>query len=307
MKYILGVDAGGTKTTVAIANENGKILGIASAGPASISVNSDKEIEQNFRDALCQAMKKAKLENVSFATACVGVAGVNSSDSHKKAQEIFEKIIPFSGKGKIVVVNDTQLILPSCSDKNYGIAVICGTGSNFYGKNKKGEEAYVGGLDYLLADEGSGYWIGREALRAVVRAQDGRGESTILKDLIFKKLNVKNTRELHDVVYGKSFGKRDISLLSVLVDEAYAQKDRVSQIILEKATGDIILSINTLTKRLNMQNDEFDLVAVGGVFRSDFPFAKKIQKQLIAKKAKLIICEKEPVEGAVKLAVANLR
>ena len=303
-KFILGIDAGSTKTKVRITDDAGHILGEGLSGSGSVSTLDISTFKTNILQAVNQAQKNTNHKIYKFDAFCFGGAGVDTPELKQKAESILKEILVAD---KMLVANDTQLVLPACSAKNYGIVVIAGTGSNFYGRNKNGKEAYVGGLGGLLTDEGSGYWIGRVALRSVVRAGDGRGEKTLLTDLIFKKLSIKSVRELVDVVYEKGFEQKSgVASLSQIVDEAYIKKDKVAEQILVKATQDIASSINVLVDKLQMMNDEFEVHGIGGVFRSSFPFEKKINELIEAKKAKFILCKKEPVEGAIKLAIAML-
>ena len=303
-KFILGIDAGSTKTKVRITDDAGHILGEGLSGSGSVSTLDISTFKTNILQAVNQAQKNTNHKIYKFDAFCFGGAGVDTPELKQKAESILKEILVAD---KMLVANDTQLVLPACSAKNYGIVVIAGTGSNFYGRNKNGKEAYVGGLGGLLTDEGSGYWIGRVALRSVVRAGDGRGEKTLLTDLIFKKLSVKNTRELANVVYEKGFEQKSgVAALSQVVDEAYIKKDKVAEQILIKATQDIASSVNVLVSKLQMTSDEFEVHGIGGVFRSSFPFEKKINEKLEAKKAKFILCKKEPVEGAIKLALRLL-
>ena len=83
-------------------------------------------------------------------------------------------------KARILVVNDALIALQAGVGDAPGIVIVSGTGSIAYGRNDRGEASRAGGWGYVLGDEGSGYWIGRLALRAVVRHADGRGRATSL-------------------------------------------------------------------------------------------------------------------------------
>ena len=203
--------------------------------------------------------------------------------------------------------NDTKIVRPACSSKEFGITVIAGTGSNFYGINQEGQEAYAGGLDYILSDEASGYWLGVRVLRAAVRSADGRGEKTLLEDLVLDKFNIKGARALADIVYEENFGKKDVAEVSRLVDEAYMKDDKVATEILERAAKEIATGINAVAGRLEMEKENFDIVAIGGVFNSPFPFDEKVPKYMTCPNAELIICSKDPVEGATKLALKLIK
>lgn len=303
MEYVLGIDAGATKTTAIIADEAGNILGKAFAGSASLQTNTEEEIKSSIQDAINSAKEKAGKDIGQFSAASVGMAGTDTPELQKKAHSIMSSVVPLSGSGDLVVVNDTKLVLPAGSDNNFGIAVISGTGSNFYGKNKEGEEAWAGGLGHILADEGSGYWIGLRVLRAAVRSADGRGEKTLLEDLVLGKFQVKTIRELAEKEHEK---KSVIAEVSLLADEAYRRGDDVAESIFNEAAHELALGINAVIERLGMEKDEFDIVAVGGTFNSPYPFSKKIMEEVKAKKAKFIICREDPAYGAVKIALKTI-
>ena len=86
------------------------------------------------------------------------------------------------GVDQVVIVNDATAALVGGTGHPFGVVCVAGTGSIAFGVNRAGERARAGGWGHLLGDEGSGYAIGLEALRAVCRASDGRGPQTALTD-----------------------------------------------------------------------------------------------------------------------------
>ncbi|MBA7602935.1 hypothetical protein ES703_10031 [subsurface metagenome] len=106
------------------------------------------------------------------------------------------KIKGYLDPASTIMCNDTRIGLAAGSDSKNGVMIICGTGSNCFGVNEEGKEAKVNGWDYILGDEGSGYEVGIKALRALMKAYDGRGESTLLSKTILEDLNIKNVSEL---------------------------------------------------------------------------------------------------------------
>lgn len=302
MEYILGIDAGATKTSAVVVDENGSVLGKGEAGPASLITSTEEDFKANVKKAVSLAVGSSGQDIEKFAAAGFGGAGIDTEYTYKKARERLADILLLEDNNKLAVSNDTQLILPACSGQDYGIAVIAGTGSNFYGKNKEGKEARAGGLDYLLSDEGSGYWVGLKILQAAVKSEDGRGEKTMLEETVKARFKVHSTQELMDIVYKDDFKKRDVADLAILGDKAYRAGDKVAERIFSDAAHEIALGINAVAKKLGMQEDEFDIVAVGGKFNSPYPFKEKIMEEVAAKKAKFIICKKELAEGAAKLA-----
>ena len=104
-------------------------------------------------------------------------------------------------RARILVTNDALIALVAGAGVGPGVVVIAGTGSIAYGRNAHDEAARAGGWGYILADEGSGFWIGRQALRAVVRAADGRGPATALTPLVLEFFGVTRAEQLVREVY----------------------------------------------------------------------------------------------------------
>jgi len=303
MKYLLGVDAGATKTTAQIVSEDGEVLSLVRGGAASMHMHNKKDFKQAIEGVVVKAVHESGKDIKKFYAACFGVAGIDTEELWNEARRLIAEVVPVESNNNLLVYNDIKIVRPACSDKGFGVSVIAGTGSNFYGINEKGEEAYASGLDHLLSDEGSGYWVGAKALQAVVRSMDGRGEKTMLEELVLGKFSIKNARELADLVYEDGFGKKETGEVAKLVDEAYMKNDKTAENILESAASEIAVGINAVVRRLDMADSEFDIVAVGGMFRSPFPFVEKILPKLETPNARFMVCQKDPVEGAVRLAL----
>jgi N-acetylglucosamine kinase-like BadF-type ATPase len=95
----------------------------------------------------------------------VGAGGVDTDEDARALASLIRQFVP---DARITVVHDSRLLL-AAAGVNSGVAVISGTGSAVWGRNDKGEEARFGGWGFLLGDEGSGYWLGREAVRYSLR------------------------------------------------------------------------------------------------------------------------------------------
>ncbi|HAJ96072.1 MAG TPA: hypothetical protein DCP02_07555, partial [Actinobacteria bacterium] len=207
-----------------------------------------------------------------------------------------------------IICNDTRIGLAAGSDNKNRIMVICGTGSNCFGINESGEEAKVNGWDYILGDEGSGYEIGIKALRALMRAYDGRGKNTLLSKTILKDLGIKNIEELIKWAHDVSLTKDKISEIAITVCRTAEKGDKISIELLKEEAREVLISISTVVNKLGLVNKEFDLVFVGSVFKCEKYFKSVLMKELKEKFAginfKPLI--KKPVEGAIKLAIQNI-
>src|SRR5688500_3296505 len=178
--YVLGLDAGGTKTICLLADGNGSVLATARRGGANLQAAGELEVEKVLHEVMEEALEGTE---IAPGVICLGIAGVDRPDDAAVVRGIMKRI---GYKARVLVVNDALVALEAGAPGQPGIVVISGTGSICYGRNAAGEAARSGGWGYVLGDEGSGYWIGRAALRAVLREADKRGAQTALTPLLLQ-------------------------------------------------------------------------------------------------------------------------
>src|ERR1019366_3698153 len=176
MQHVLGIDAGGTKTVCLLADEHGNILSEGRGGGANLHTSGEFEVEKVLHEVMEAAIGDREM---TPAAVCLGIAGVDRDDEARTVRAIMRRI---GYKSRIVVVNDALVALVAGAGNAPGIVIIAGTGSIVYGRNARFEEGRPGGWGHIIGDEGSGYWIGREALAAIMRAADGRGPETRLTE-----------------------------------------------------------------------------------------------------------------------------
>lgn len=309
--YILGVDSGGTKTVAQIASINGEVITEAGSGSGNYKSIGLERAKENITKAVLRAIKNLKVSNnLVFRNACFGLSGNDTEEDEKIYKKIIfnNELIKYLNPSKTIICNDTKIGLVAGTDNKNGIIIICGTGSNCYGINENGMETKANGWDYILGDEGSGYKIGIKALRAIMRAYDGRGDSTLLSKTLFEDLNIKSISELMKWAYSGSFSKDKISALAMTVCRTAEINDKVSKKILIEEANEDFISIRAVARKLDLENKEFDLVFVGSVFKCEKYFKKVLIKKLREKfpKINFINLSKKPVEGAIKLAIKNL-
>lgn len=304
-KLFLGVDAGATKTDVAIADAKGKIVGRGSAGPGSFNVLVPEDICDNISAALIKALRKARLgSKVSFTGVVFGMAGIDAPGDHDEMKPLLKEYFKAYLPKKFSLVNDVVIGLHAGTTKGYGVAVIAGTGSNFYGRNKAGKEHFASGLGHVLSDEGSAYMIGLQALRAAVRSFDGRGVPTLLEQGVQAYFRLETMRDLSRVVYHGDFAKSDAAALAPLVDVAASEGDEVAMQILAAAAHELALGAAATINTLGMAKTSFQIVLIGGVFDKNAYILREFKKVMkkVAPKASCLRPRKKPVSGALALA-----
>ena len=182
MSLYLAIDAGGTKTDCLLADDH-RILARASTGTIKLMRVSEEEATARLRHMLDEVASAAGVTLAGVARTCFGLAGITSPIARAWAQEIVSAKVA----GHLLLVGDEEIALDAAFAGGPGILVIAGTGSNVIGRDARNKLFGAGGWGPVLGDEGSGYWIGLEAIRAALRAQDHIGlagvSSCLLRDI----------------------------------------------------------------------------------------------------------------------------
>jgi N-acetylglucosamine kinase-like BadF-type ATPase len=313
MKYVLGVDGGGSKTTVQIADIKGKILAEGIYDSSSFKSVGIKKAVENLNTAVFDAVKNLRgIENVYFISSCFGFAGNDSEEDVRKYEEIVfnEKLKGHLDQKRTIICNDTRLGLEIGSESKNKIILIAGTGSNCVGVNEEGRQAGSSGWDYILADEGSGYETGLKALKAVMKAYDGRGEETLLSRTILEELNLKRVPDLVNWAYsGSVSSKGKIAALAKTVCITAEMGDKKSINILAEEAEEAATSVITVAKKLGFKNKRFVLIIVGSLFKCKKYFKNVLVDRLKERFPKISFTPliKKPVEGAIKIAIESLK
>lgn len=315
-QFVLGIDSGATKTAAAVGDQK-KVYGVGKAGPGNLHTVKAEDIIKHLHAATEQAVQHVKSRGrIIFGSVVVGMAGVDSPNDQLRAERIVKKALApwLNNHSHLEVVNDIHLVRRSGTDDPYGIALIAGTGSHCFGINHKGEMAHAGGLEFILADEGSGYDMGLKVLRAAVRSGDGRIKPTKLQQAVLAHFKIASIRSLepltyHGQIYGQRLDKSKIAKLGKLVDPLAAAGDWRAKEIIAETLDELTLHVAAVVQRLQMKKMPFDLVVAGGVFEiSSVPFFKRFTARIktIAPHAVVIKPSHPPVWGAVRLAADRL-
>jgi N-acetylglucosamine kinase-like BadF-type ATPase len=301
--HVLGIDSGGTKTVCLLADERGLILSEGRGPGANLHAAGALAVEEVLADVMATAIGDREL---APAAICLGIAGVDREDEARTVRAIMARIGP---RSRVLVVNDALIALVAGAKDAPGIVIIAGTGSIVYGHNASGEAARAGGWGHMIGDEGSGYWIGREALAAVMRAADGRGPETRLTGEILAHLKLDDESKLPRIVYDRELPRMTVAALGPIVQGAAVQGDAVATRILERAADELVLAARSVASRLEMRGDEFTFFLSGGVFRVVPWLVEELPRRLaeVAPRCQVQVLHEEPAVGAVWLALAEAR
>jgi N-acetylglucosamine kinase-like BadF-type ATPase len=303
---IIGIDGGGTKTRVVVATPECRVLGEGVSGPSNYLRVGMATAVASIQFAVRKALEAAGLKLADVHVVYAGLAGLRSP-THR--DEMLHALRPILPGVEIMVNTDAAVGLAGATDGAPGVVIISGTGAVAYGMNKRGDKWQAGGWGWVLGDEGSGYFIARRGLAAVVRAYDGRGRPTLMTEKLCAVFGVCDPRELPGMVYHPEVTTSDIAKYARFVTAAAKEGDEVAQDILREAGIELGQAMVAVVRKLEMTEDEFRVAYVGGTFRSGELLLAPIRKMLtvVAPKAQLGEPLFSPALGAVKLALQSLR
>ena len=299
MLHVLGIDAGGTKTVCQLADAEGNVLAEARGTGANLQAVGELEVEKVLHHVMDEAIGDRPIVP---AVICLGIAGVDRPDDAAVVRAIMKRI---GYKARVLVVNDALVALEAGAPGQPGVVIISGTGSISYGRNARGEAARSGGWGYVLGDEGSGYWIGRAALRAVLREADKRGPKTALTPLLLQHFGVSEAQGLIHEVYHTNLKPTAIGVLARSVSTAFSQGDSAAIGILRAAADELESAALSVARRLGMVGEPFVFILAGGIFRAVSWLEQELTRRLplSAPGATVRLLDREPASGAVMLAL----
>jgi N-acetylglucosamine kinase-like BadF-type ATPase len=300
---VLGIDVGGTKTVCMLAGDTERVIAEGREDGANLQGAGELALEK----VLHSVMEKT-LEGTGIlpSAICLGIAGVDRAADEAVVRGIMSRI---GYKARILVVNDALIALQAGIGDAAGIVIVSGTGSIAYGRNEQGEAARAGGWGYVLGDEGSGYWIGRLALRAVVRHADGRGRVTSLTPRLLAHFGVERATELIHKVYQDELNPRSIAAVAKYVQQARDEGDSVAASILNRAADELMTAATAVMSRLDLSERPFTFVLAGGMFHALPWLCDQMQLLLpaLAHQSRVMRLNDQPALGAVRLAIAEMK
>ena len=246
-ELLLGLDGGGSKTLALLADAEGRVLGRGTAGSSNYQNIGAQAAQAALNQAIAAAFADAGIAEGDPAATCLGLAGVDRPED----RELFDRWARERfGGSPVMIANDAELVLAAGTPEDWGVAVISGTGSIVYGRSPHGQMTRAGGWGHILGDEGSGYAIGVAALRAVMRAFDGRGATTTLTTHILAHWALASPPDLVGQVYREQPSTAEIAALAVLADQEAADGDAVARAILADAGHELALTVEAVVRRL---------------------------------------------------------
>ncbi len=310
MAYYLGIDGGGTKTRCVLADES-MVLATAMSGGSNIVRLGETQAREALHTAVRQVCATANISPAEIRAICIGAAGAARPEIAAKIHSILAELIPKASAISIEVVGDTEIALEAAFGEGPGVIAIAGTGSIAYGRDANGHIARAGGWGFAVSDEGSGHWIGRRAISAILSAHD-QGLETALTAMVLQSWKLTTLDEL--VQQANSTPPPDFPRLFPFVLRAADEGDSAARDLLNDAGAKLAALAAIVIRRLAPDTSAVMLpvamlpvAMTGSVFRQSPDvrevFYNTLQTSLPGTDVRQDIVD--PIEGALARARAT--
>src|SRR2546421_1583778 len=269
MSYVLGIDAGGTRTMALLATADGKAIAAGAGGPGNFQAVGEDAARASIKAAIDAALAAAPdgpVGREQVAAVAAGLAGMHVPADSEGFPAIVGTLLPAS---RVRIYNDGEVALAAATGGREGIVVVAGTGSIAYGADRSGQSLRCGGWGYIIGDEGSAYAIAWQALRAASQAADGRAPGSTLVDAFTAALGVPAFDDILRPVYGPPpMTRHQLAALAPLVTQCAADGDVAARAILAAAGEDLAALAVTLARRLDLGAEPVPVACSGGVWQA---------------------------------------
>jgi len=280
-QYIVSLDGGGTKTALQVLDRSGRPLNLKSgqakgqilSGPSS-NINTvreegfDRMLSELFDHLYCDGVPFAQIQAQTIVVG--GFAGLAGSINEGLVRGCFAKR-GFS-PNQLLLLSDAKMAAELIEGQ--GVVLIAGTGSIAFGVD--GQREYrAGGLGRMIGDEGSGYFIGIQAIKSALEEEFGYGTPTALTERIRQHYQVAQVRELIGKIHGGALSPGQIAEIALEVLDFARQNDPVAQTIVQQAASELGKLVVQVLKQMDLAGS-VTIYLVGGLFKSDDQFALSV-------------------------------
>jgi len=306
VKKIIAIDGGGSYTRAALVDERGNVLGQGSAGPSNPNYVKHKDIKLQISQAVRTAFDGAELKPSPVSAAFLGIAGAGTADGRKT---LLDAVAPMdlAPADHVEIDHDLAIGLAGGLAGEPGIILVSGTGSACFGINHRGDRVRVGGWGHILDDEGSGYAMSIQGMRACVHAHDGRGPATTLGSKVFEYFDLCELQDLVRLLYRTDTPRTKIAGFAPSVVEAAERGDQPAQQILRGCARDLAALAAVAARRVEFCAP-LKITLAGGLARSGEPFEPMVKQEITRQIANCRIPNPvlPPIGGAAIRALARI-
>ncbi len=290
LRKAAGIDGGGTGTTLVLLQEDGR-----QERRHFGAFNFNSIGEERFRSLLA-VLSDVIAGAEGCEMVCIGAAGISNPQMKEMILEAGEK---YGFSDRLMLRGDQEIALYGAMSGAAGAILIAGTGSICTGRGKDGRTVRTGGWGHLIDDVGSGYSIGRDVLRSVVRACDGRQEQTLLTELVQEHWRVSDLEGIIAKTY-ETTEKSNIAALSRLAEEGARRGDKAARQLLEENAEDLCVLAETVYDRLG--EEELSMCLMGGLLSHDTQYRAMVTRRL-QEGGRRILLKKPDMDAAAGAAL----
>jgi glucosamine kinase len=300
--FVIGVDGGGTKTVGRLADLQGTDVASHAVGPTNPNLTGVEESARTLCNLIRHLCAKASCRPGDLKGIVLGLAGASAEKLQQEIREHITRCLHEEGTPDppLQVVTDVRIALEGAFGGEPGIAVIAGTGSSIMYKNAQGAVGLMGGWGRILGDEGSGYFIGLEALKAVTRDYDGRGSAPSLREGLAARFGLASRSRIIEAVYRQQF---PIPSIAPFVLDLAARADDVSCRILKHAASLLADQVGAALSRIG--EGPVSIVLSGGLVETATPYRDILMTELTSRFPTVHVLPPRfsPEQGAVLMAL----
>lgn len=293
---VIGIDGGGTHVRVVICDAALQVVGEATGDSVNPSSVGRDTAASHIQSTIRAALANAGLDAADITAAAAGIAGAATDALKPWVIETVRAVLP---DAQVIHSADYEIALAGAVGELHGVAVIAGTGSAAYGAHRDGRTLRQGGFGYLLGDEGSGYWLGREALAHAMREMDGRATPSALTPRVLAAIGASHPLEIIPWLYQSGAPRTaDVAALAPLVIAISEEGDRVAQAYVARAASELAQMVRHIQQTLSLK--DAPVAFIGGLLERDNRLVEVLMRRLHLKQRP--VAKYSPAIGAAILA-----
>ncbi len=300
MEWLLIIDGGATKTACAIVHaESGEIIYTKSTSGSNyqaIGAESATVVLRALLGNVQDFLQTKKSSNIAVAT--FAMAGIDSPKDHGIVSAIVHNALsPLQLKiDTLIIENDAQATLLGVTAGQAGALLIAGTGAIAYAFDGK-QIVRAGGWGHRAGDEGSGYWLGQEVIRAIFKMEDGRGEPTILKNAVYHYLRIQDVTELAAWLFHPAYTNAQLARMGAFLADAVTKNDSCAIQISMRAAHELVLLVCAVLEKSGYQGGAFNLYCNGGAIKHNPIIFKTLSQEMksMYPQIEVSLCQHQPI------------
>ncbi|MFF9491544.1 N-acetylglucosamine kinase [Streptomyces flaveolus] len=298
---VLAVDAGNSKTDVAVVSADGEVLATARGGgfrPPAVGVGPAVDA---LAEAVTRAFAAAGVTGVDHVSACLA-----NADLPVEEEELSAALHARAWGTTVEVRNDTFAILRAGVTEPRGVAVVCGAGVNCVGMRPDGRTARFPALGRISGDWGGGWALAEEALWHAARAEDGRGEPTALARALPAHFGLDSMYALIEALHLRHIEPVRRHELAPVLFATAADGDPVARAVVDRQADEVVAMATVALTRLDLLDERTPVLLGGSVLAARHPrLDDRIRESLAARAPKAVprVVTAPPVLGAVLLGL----